>query len=118
MSGPLPSPDVLRAFDDVVPGDADRIIKMAEEQSLHRKQLERKVIDSDISRSRWGQILGFVIAIVGLVVAAVVAVYGSAIAGGVIGGGTLFLLLAYSCMECAPEAESGLISAISNCRNI
>ena len=93
FSGPLPPPEILRKFDEVVPGAAERIIKMAEDQSIHRKELEKKVIDSDIARSKWGQILGFVIAIAGLVVSAIVVVYGSAIAGGIIGVGTLASLV-------------------------
>ncbi len=93
FSGPLPHPDVLRKFNEVVPGSAERIIKMAEEQSAHRKELEQKVITSDISRSKWGQILGFIIAIAGLIVSALVAIYGSAIAGGIIGVGTLASLV-------------------------
>ena len=93
FSGPLPHPDVLRQFNEVVPGAAERIIKMAEEQSAHRKELEKKVIDSDISRSKWGQILGFIIAITGLGVSAMVSVYGNALAGGIIGVGTLVSLV-------------------------
>lgn len=93
FSGPIPHPDILRQFNEVVPGSAERIIKMAEDQSTHRKELERKVIDSDIERSKWGQILGFVIAIAGLIVSAVVAIYGSALAGGIIGVGTLASLV-------------------------
>jgi len=93
FSGPLPHPDILRQFNEVVPGSAERIIKMAEEQSAHRKDLEQKVISSDIARSKWGQILGFIIAIAGLIVSAVVAIFGSAIAGGIIGVGTLASLV-------------------------
>ncbi|MDE2188438.1 MAG: DUF2335 domain-containing protein [Patescibacteria group bacterium] len=93
FSGPLPHPDLLKKFEEVVPGSAERIIKMAEEQSLHRKELESKVIDSNISRSKWGQILGFIIAIAGLIVACLVAIYGNAIAGGIIGVGTLASLV-------------------------
>lgn len=93
FSGPLPPPDVLKKFDEVVPGAAERIIKMAEEQSAHRKDLERKVIESDIARSKWGQALGFFIAIAGLTVSAVIAIYGSSIAGGIIGVGTLASLV-------------------------
>ncbi|HEY4526937.1 MAG TPA: DUF2335 domain-containing protein [Candidatus Paceibacterota bacterium] len=92
-SGPLPHPETLRMFDQVVPGAAERIIKMAEDQSNHRKELEKKVIESDIARSRLGQILGFAIAIVGLVVSAIVSIYGNAIAGGIIGVGTLASLV-------------------------
>ncbi len=92
-SGPLPPPEVLKRFDEIVPGSAERIITMAEEQSIHRKNLEKQVIYSDISRSKWGQILGFVIAIVGLGVSGVVAIYGNAIAGSIIGVGTLASLV-------------------------
>lgn len=91
--GPLPPPEILRKFDEIVPGAAERILKMAEEQSAHRKELERKVIESDISRSKWGQILGFAIAIVGLAVSALVAIYGNAVAGSIIGVGTLASLV-------------------------
>ncbi len=93
FSGPLPPPEVLEHFNRVVPGSAERIIRMAEEQFAHRTELEKKVINSDIARSKWGQILGFIIALVGLIVSAIVAIYGSAVAGGIIGVGTLASLV-------------------------
>ena len=93
FSGPLPPPEILKKFDEVVPGAAERIIKMAEEQSTHRKDLEKKVIESDIARSKWGQVLGFAIAIAGLATSTLIAIYGSAIAGGIIGVGTLASLV-------------------------
>ena len=93
FSGPLPPPEILKKFDEIVPGAAERIIKMAEEQSAHRKELERKVIESDISRSKSGQILGFIIAMVGLAVSALIAIYGNAFTGGAIGIGTLASLV-------------------------
>jgi|SRR3989344_2846902 len=92
FSGPLPPPEVLRRFDEVVPGAAERIIRMAEGQFAHRVDLEKRVIKSDIARSRWGQIFAFVIALVGLAVAAIVSIYGSQWAGSIIGGGTLVSL--------------------------
>ena len=93
FSGPLPHPDTLKRFDEVVPGAAERILTMAEEQSVHRRALETKVVDSDIARSKWGQILGFCIAVAGLAASAWIAVYGSAVAGGIIGVGTLASLV-------------------------
>lgn len=93
FSGPLPPPETLKKFDEVTPGAAERIIKMAEGQFAHRTQLERKVIDSDIERSKWGQILGFVIAVVGLICSAVISIYGSGLVGAVIGVGTLASLV-------------------------
>ncbi|MEO8637563.1 MAG: DUF2335 domain-containing protein [Candidatus Taylorbacteria bacterium] len=92
-SGPLPPPEVLKKFDEVVPGAAERIIKMAENQFAHRTELERKVIDSDIARSKWGQILGFLIAIAGLIGSVFISIYGSGLVGGIIGVGTLASLV-------------------------
>ena len=37
---------------------------MAEEQSAHRKELEKKVIEGDDKRASRGQVFGFVIALV------------------------------------------------------
>src|SRR5437762_1146766 len=34
--GPLPHPDTMRAYDEIVKGSADRIITIFEEQSRHR----------------------------------------------------------------------------------
>ena len=93
FSGPLPPPEVLKRFDEVVPGSAERIIKTAEGQFVHRTELERKLIESDIVRSKWGQILGFIIAIVGLLGAVVVSIFGSGVVGAVIGVGTLASLV-------------------------
>jgi uncharacterized membrane protein len=60
--GPLPSPDLLREFDSVVPGCAERIIKMAEDQSTHRQFLERTVVVGDSKRANHGLWVGGVIA--------------------------------------------------------
>jgi uncharacterized membrane protein len=93
FSGPLPPPEVLKRFEEVVPGSAERIIKMAEGQFAHRTELERKIIASDIARSRLGQILGFIIAIVGLVCSVIISMYGNQIAGAILGVGTLASLV-------------------------
>lgn len=93
FSGPLPHPNILQRFNEVVPGAAERIIKMVEDQSRHRQELEKKVVESDIRLAKWGQVLGFVIAISGLVVSAVVSIFGNEIAGGIIGVGTLASLV-------------------------
>ena len=37
---PLPSPDILAGFEQIVPGSANRIIIQFEEQSAHRRALE------------------------------------------------------------------------------
>lgn len=64
FSGPLPPPEILARYDEIVPGAADRILVMAEKQADHRRYLERRVIDSDMTRSAQGLILGFVLVLV------------------------------------------------------
>jgi uncharacterized membrane protein len=44
FSGPLPHPEDLAKYEQVLPGAADRIIRMAEQQAAHRQNLERAVI--------------------------------------------------------------------------
>ena len=61
-SGPLPAPDTFRQYEEVLPGAADRVLAMAERQSEHRQSLERKVVESGVSRSKWGMVLGFIVA--------------------------------------------------------
>jgi uncharacterized membrane protein len=43
-SGPIPSVDVLRGYEEILPGAADRIISMAEKQQDHEIE-ERKFIN-------------------------------------------------------------------------
>src|SRR5882757_310595 len=42
--GPLPPPDILKGYNDAVPDGAERILRMAEKQSQHRMDMEKKVI--------------------------------------------------------------------------
>ena len=66
FSGPLPPPKHFAAYDSVVPGAADRILKMAEEQADHRRHLENEVVMSELKLKRRGQVLAFVITMTAL----------------------------------------------------
>ena len=60
-SGPLPPPSMLRSYQEVLPGAADRIFTLMEQQSAHRQELERMALDRG-SRSRdRGQVFAFVL---------------------------------------------------------
>lgn len=60
FSGPIPSPELYREYENILPGAADRILKMAEIQQSHRHELEKSVIVSDIVQARIGLIFGFI----------------------------------------------------------
>jgi len=61
FSGPLPPPEILAKYNDAIPGGAERIMAMAENQSRHRQQLESNVLSANIFAQRLGSILGFVV---------------------------------------------------------
>jgi len=62
FSGPLPPPEVLEKYNQVIPGLAERIITMAEQQSKHRQGLERTVVESNAFVQKIGPFLGFIVA--------------------------------------------------------
>lgn len=92
-SGPLPVPSHLEKYELILPGAAERIMAMAEAQSNHRRSIETKVIDSDISNSKWGLRFGFISGIFGMGLGAFLMYSGRLIEGGLIGGGTLASLV-------------------------
>jgi uncharacterized membrane protein len=61
FSGPIPPPDLLEKYNNIIPGGADRILAMAEQQQSHRQFMERTVIEGDVRRADRGLILGFII---------------------------------------------------------
>ena len=62
FQGPIPPPNILSRYEEIVPGAAERIISMAEKQGEHRRNLEVKVIDKDSGRASRGQVFAFIIA--------------------------------------------------------
>lgn len=63
-SGPLPSPQVLAQYNEVLPGLAERLVQQAEGQTRHRQDLERTVVNANVASEKRGQILGFILALV------------------------------------------------------
>lgn len=61
FQGPVPHPSILEGYENLVPGSADRIISQAERQTDHRIHLEQTVINADVSRSKLGIWLGFIL---------------------------------------------------------
>lgn len=66
FSGPIPPPEFLREYETIMPGLADRIVKMAEKQGDHRQGLETRAVNAEIERGRLGMISGFFVALLGL----------------------------------------------------
>ena len=75
----------MRAYEDVLPGSADRILKMAEDQAHHRQGLEKTAVDGGSRRSWWGLFLGFAISVVFIGASLWLVLKGHAVAGTVLG---------------------------------
>jgi len=84
--GPIPSPAMLREYDSVLPGSADRIIKMAEVQSRHRQEIETKFVNADLTNARTGLHYGLIIGLTAIVGGCVCIGLGYQAGGSIIGG--------------------------------
>lgn len=60
--GPLPHPKHLAAYKEISPDIPERIVRMAEDQSEHRRKLESAIVESNLKLEVRGQMFGFVIA--------------------------------------------------------
>lgn len=70
FSGPIPPPEILLKYEQACPGAANRIIKMAENQSGHRQKIETKVIESNISHEKTGMNYAFILTVVFMLIGA------------------------------------------------
>ena len=85
-SGPIPPPAMLEQYNHIVPGAAERILKMAEEQSAHRRSLEKKAIDTDSRNSTIGIVSALFITLSAFAVVAYAITVGQKEIAQIIGG--------------------------------
>ncbi len=79
--GPLPPPAMLHGYENVLPGCADRIVALMEQQSAHRRELEKTTIGADI-RSRYiGQISALFLCLLVIVGGFAAVLTGQSVAG-------------------------------------
>lgn len=88
-SGPIPDPMTLEGYNRIVPGAADRIIRMAEEQSAHRQRIEAIAIKSRARDSLIGIISGLIIALVTIAAGTFIIYIGKVWSGTIIGSAGL-----------------------------
>lgn len=57
---------MLRKYNNIVKDGAERIVTQFEEQSRHRREIEKTMVTSQITESKRGQIFAFIIGMSGL----------------------------------------------------
>ena len=101
--GPLPPPALLEQYNRVIPNGAERVIRLAEDEAVHRRKQEIKIVDAGISddrshviERRLGQIFGLTIGLFTVACGTYAAVQGHPWAGSFIGGsGVTGLVIAF-----------------------
>lgn len=66
--GPLPPPSVMGGYEDVLPGSAERIIKLTESEVDHRHKMDERRLSIVSRDSLLGIILSFVLTLITLVI--------------------------------------------------
>ena len=92
--GPIPPPRLLEQYGLIVDDGAERIFKMAENQSEHRMSLENHAVKEGIKQSARGQLFGFILGVLGLFLAFILAMYGHETVAGIFGTTTIVGLVA------------------------
>lgn len=82
--GPIPPPDVMRQFEDVVPGFPERIMRMTEERASHRIQIEAErvqiekiVVIGESKRAYLGVASAFILSLLMIAIGAYAIIWGN-----------------------------------------
>lgn len=67
FSGPIPPPQLLAQYNEIIPNGAERIMVMAERQSAHRESLEAMVITGNVASQTRGSYFAFIICMTALI---------------------------------------------------
>lgn len=92
--GPLPAPEAFEKYETTLPGAAERILKLAEGEALHRRAMENKIVTHNIRSGYSGQLCAFALGTMGLCGGVYCVIQGHPIAGSIIAGSGLASLIA------------------------
>jgi uncharacterized membrane protein len=87
--GPLPSPEIIGRFNDVVPNGGARIFAEWEAESSHRRRLESQAFAAERLERLGSRVLAFLFAIAALSTSAFCAYVGQPWPAGLIASGTI-----------------------------
>ncbi len=85
--GPLPHPEVFGQYDQILPGSAERLLRLVEQEAEHRRAMETQQLRSEIIETRIGQFMAFLIGIFTIVAGSYTALHGAQVPGAFIGSG-------------------------------
>jgi uncharacterized membrane protein len=62
----LPAPETLQKYETILPGIAEKLADQAVQQTSHRIEMERKLVNSYVWKSLLGLIFGFIVGLTGI----------------------------------------------------
>lgn len=86
VSSPLPPPQILREYEEIVPGSAQTILLRVEKQANHRMEIERRIVEVETKLPIRGQIFALVLGLSSVSGALICAYLGQPAIGSVLGG--------------------------------
>jgi len=93
LSGPLPPPEILGGYEQVVPGSAQRILSMAELNQTHRHAMEAQEQRNHAHQISAGQVFAFILGAIGLTGGLILAWNGKSFVGLTAFIGTMVMLV-------------------------
>ena len=93
FSGPMPPPEQLRQYNEVLPGAAERMLALVEKQQAHRHALETKTVDSDVRRTNQGMWMVLTVVILSPAAGTGSTLSDKPITGGIVAGGPFVALI-------------------------
>ena len=93
VSGPLPPPQILEQYGEILPDAPQRIVTMAEKEQEHRHHVESNALQGQIALDRRGQRFGLTIGVSALAVALILGLNDQELAASIIGGIDLVALV-------------------------
>lgn len=91
--GPIPSTELLAEYERVLPGVSERIIRIFEQEQMHRHQLEIMALAEEKSTMRVGQFLLLIVVICSLSTGIFLSFRGAEISGAIIGAAAIIVPL-------------------------
>ena len=81
------TPDILKEYEKVLPGAAERIFNLIEKRETHEQEMEKKHLDYSHTVIMRGQLFALIVAIIALLIGCITALKGAPISGTFIGTG-------------------------------
>lgn len=76
FQGPLPHPNILRGYKDLLPDAPERVFKLTEDEFSHRHRMEDKALTGAVDRDKRGQHYGLAATIITVLCAFVLGLTG------------------------------------------